>query len=1087
MALIRKIFTYSGFNSTGVEREGSHILVTNSTFQFYVSHEQTFDQCPRHKHYTECKEYECKEVRVKGNTRRFAGFRDYLEFLEYYHLWQSQNASNKDWQTFYEMILGNMRQKPYFDLDYTNITLDEAETRVALVRGAVSKVIPGVILTFESHGMDKFSYHLICRDVYVESAEHNRCLANQVARQLPDKYIDTTVYSSLQNFRLFDSTKRGKKRFKTLCSQDTKLHYSDATVASVNATQPIDKMRWRMIFKDSLITLTAEAKLFLVTGVSSRRRITIVKPHDFNDTELKFIEAMIPPNYTLRSWSGLLANLAYVDRKIPCEVCGRSHDHENPYIQIRGCRVLLYCRRAIADGKEPTYVRLGMIENTPISRLSLPVEEHHMKPPDIKGQVLAALTAPHTGFGDAPVSPISVVGGEMKICEAGTKESKVPGCKKSKPLTFFYKGRAVCKECYNASRSATVTKLEECKPQEISLPAVLATAPDVVDEIKEHVETIVDAASTSKTPVVIMSELLPMLKSRRVVEPYWSDIGRALSHVSHNAPEGLELWTQFGEPFGIIPSSSLYESFRSGNVITERTIGYYAMLDNKDMYDKWHTKWLDDAINIAINTGHADSIGEVIRRFFWLDLMHDGRQWWYFHTHKLNVDTPKAHHVHLMMISQAIPAISKRLSVILATIADREFAKKKGSLFKSLHDSIGRDKVLRGIEPFFFVEGFSAKCDANANLTGWANCVIECDEKKAMSRWGKPEDYITMSSSTWYRESYTLEHPDVVEVMDFISKIHVDAGTRRYFLKDCSSFLLGRNGEKIFRVWSGDTNAGKSIVIKLLQETFSRGKYIIDFPSTLLCEEKKSSSGPTPEMAQAKGARIGIISEGGALMLSDLIKRHTGGDSYFARNPYEKGGSVEAFYKLVYICNRIAEMKNEDAATRARFRVTPFRSTFVDDLSTVDEKKKVKGRHFLKNPFFEQNIPKMASPFLWLLVTHFSIYKEEGLVPPKQVTDATSKYWKKTDDYVEFIKDNIVNALDEKKEVILSMAITAADIYPRFKWWWKERSSDKIPDVKTFRAEMQRAGRLGPQKQYKWYGKRLTDTIAQPGPAPLLS
>lgn len=355
MTTLREVFKYAGFNSTGAERDGANILIANHSMKFYASHEQTFDQCPTHKHHTECRLAACKEPKTRGNTRRFAGFASYFDFLSLYKQWSKDNGRNHDWQTFYEMILGNAHQKPYFDLDYKGVTEQEAIDRVTAVRAVIAKVIPGVVLTFESHGADKFSYHLICRDAYVESAEHNKRLATLISQHLPAGSIDLAVYSSLQNFRLYDSTKRGKRRFKALSEADTALHYSDEIVKKFSEAQPVEQVRWFMIFRDSLVTMTAEAKLLAVPGTPARRRLTVIKAHGLSDTELKHVESLVPSNYKVKDWSGLIANLVPIDRSIDCPVCLRTHEHENSYLQIRGHRVFLYCRRAMATGVEPPY------------------------------------------------------------------------------------------------------------------------------------------------------------------------------------------------------------------------------------------------------------------------------------------------------------------------------------------------------------------------------------------------------------------------------------------------------------------------------------------------------------------------------------------------------------------------------------------------------------------------------------------------------------------------------------------------------------------------------------------------------------
>lgn len=734
---------------------------------------------------------------------------------------------------------------------------------------------------------------------------------------------------------------------------------------------------------------------------------------------------------------------------------------------------------------------VGAVETPSVAmpKLPLPMESHHPRGDPISAAAPAPKAAPPASSTPSTVADPS----GMKICKASTDKAKVKGCGQRKAASAFYAGRSVCKECINSNRRVdreAVASLAECKPKELIVPSVMPEEVQTDDELKDQAEAIKDAP-TLKSPAMMISELLPMLKRFRTTEPYWSDVGRAFSYVSHNDEKGLALWIQFGEVHGVDTTqcATLYKTFRGNDTITVNTVGYYAEQDSPELYQHWWNTWLIDALRNVVEQGHGDSMSTLFQRTFWLRLMFDGRRWWHFDAHHLNQDTSGCHNVQLHIMGGLVPIMEQFMypliadnDIVIQTTDKASFASKQAvkanktmkSLLLQIHDTGGRMKMIKGAEALFLVRDFERKCDANPNTTGWINGVLECTSVGVSCRWGKPEDYITVHSSTWIDSTYTWEDPTIIELMGELAKVFPNKKTLAYFLKDCSSMLLGGNHEKLLRVWSGGTDAGKSMIIKLMQECFTKGKSCIDFPAKLLSGGGKSSTGPNPETAQIKGARVGFIAEHDAAMDAAEVKRWTGNDTFFARKCNENGGTVTNLVKLILVCNKVAEIDREDAACRGRFRITPCLSTFVND-PPADPKEQIIQRRFKKDINYEVRLPGYASPFLWILMAYFTIYKAEGLVPPPEVVDATALYWEESDDYKAFIAERIIYAyLADGTTVNGEAKVTAADLYEGFRVWWKNRTpAVHPPNVKVFREQMQREGRLGKQHRYKWSGIKL--------------
>lgn len=604
-----------------------------------------------------------------------------------------------------------------------------------------------------------------------------------------------------------------------------------------------------------------------------------------------------------------------------------------------------------------------------------------------------------------------------------------------------------------------------------------------------------DDRSDDKDPMSMIQHLLPLVSIERYNrEDYWLDIGRILYNVSGGTEEGLNMWIAASNKATVLGRDKsacmeVYYTLRD-SPLTEKTIAWFARQDSKHGYGEWHTAWCQNALTEALSQVH-DDVAEAVYRVFWLDYMCTGlgkNSWYMFDKHRLK---PLDDAVYLRKdITNVLIPIYKKMrhdsSEESLSLNGKESEKKHleslisqiGGLIKKLGNQGYRSSIVNMAREKFYVEGFDLLKDANPTKTGWINGVVECCGGTAYFRGGKPEDFITMTTFIPYRSEFTWENPVVIELMKWLSQAFPDEELLRYFLKDSASMLLGKNSEKLFRVWSGEGDNGKSMIVKLYQATL--GMYCIDFPVQMLCGKTfSSSSGPNPELAQAKGSHAGIISEPDAdeELQAGKLKRFTGGDRFFGRLCNENGGSIEAFFKLIFMCNRIPNIPGADRAVRARFQIMPYVSTWSKDAPESEEEQR-KLRIFKMDPFFDRRVPELAQAFAWVIVEYFALYKAEGLIAPPIVREYTERHWQENDPYINFIRERIVMAFKnvELQEVDVTATITASDMYSPFKLWFRDNfPGAEIPAQPRFRQEMLQNGRLGPQNSSsrRWIGIKI--------------
>lgn len=643
-----------------------------------------------------------------------------------------------------------------------------------------------------------------------------------------------------------------------------------------------------------------------------------------------------------------------------------------------------------------------------------------------------------------------------------------------------------------ALSNETKLLLPQIAPANPLLSSIPVNETKLLPEMKAVDEKEKDSEN-DKDPMYLAKTLLPMLNVKRFdVELYWLDIGRALYNITNGSKEGLDLWVQYSAKATVTDRTkeictTKYPTLQ-GTPLTEKTIGRFAREDLPEQYQEWHQAWCQNSLVEALSGIHFD-VAEAIWRVFWLDFTCSGftKQAWYRFdkTHLKKMDD--AVYLRKAIIDELIPIYRRiRLEASQQSLPlsgednDKKqletFIKQIGNLIKNLGNPDYQTTVINMCREKFYVENFDKLCDANPKLTAHVNCVIECCDDGAYVRPGKPEDYITLCSHTPYLANLSWEHPLVVELMTWFQQCFPDKELLHYFLKDSSAMLLGRNTEQLFRVWCGEGDNSKSMIVKLFQAVL--GMYCIDLPMEIFMKIRGDSF--TPELAQARGAHVSFLAE--PYPDEDIqvgrSNRFNVSDRMIARMCKEHGGSMGTFFKFVLMCNRPPIIPAADKTLQDCFRILPFLSTWLRSGYPEDPIEQMKQRKFKMDPFFENRIPELAQAFLWVMVEYFPKYSAEGLKPPKIIVDYTQRHWEENDPYTKFIQECITYAyVSDQNELKIddTQNITATDLYRHFKVWYKEMyPGANCISQKDFAREMKQSQRLGPQNSKKrWVGIRV--------------
>lgn len=628
-----------------------------------------------------------------------------------------------------------------------------------------------------------------------------------------------------------------------------------------------------------------------------------------------------------------------------------------------------------------------------------------------------------------------------------------------------------------------------------------------VNEIKNNQRGYNDTPPTVNTneimiedDLIIIEQLLKMLSPERINNRhYWVDICKAIynSDKSEDKKKARNLCHKFSENLDNFDSEwaeDIFDDLGVDNPITVRTVAWYARLDSKKEYDKWHQQRYKPFLRRSLSCTH-DDVAQAFYQIYWLDFICGSvknKTWYIFNNHILR-EADSGREIRLKMSSDFkhyYEVLQFEISLEIKNTDDehrktalQQDIKKINDLIKKLKTVTYKSSIVTNLLDLFKDDNFERYANTNPNLMGIDGGIVECTNEYAVLREGKPEDYCTMASTVKLNPKFSWNHPQVRKVMKWMGQVFVDEPMMTYFLVLMAACLRSKNVNKLLGVLTGMGDNSKSMIKKWIEAMF--GPYSVTFPSYIFTE--KSKKGPSPELVAAKFAKICFCTEpaSDSHMQAEHIKSHTGMDRMRGRNNYENGGEFDVMYTLFFMCNSIPIITGIDKAVMKRLKIVPFESTWALDAPSSEEEQ-YKLRRFKVDFNFEAQIPHLAGAGLWVLIQYFAEYMKEGLKEPPTVGKATRRYFKENDLYDRFIRENIdrkyipgtQTSENEKGDKDPSFKVSITDLYQIFKGWSRTCfSSLKIPDNPVFMYHMLQL--IGKPVKKEYIGIAIKESITE--------
>lgn len=561
--------------------------------------------------------------------------------------------------------------------------------------------------------------------------------------------------------------------------------------------------------------------------------------------------------------------------------------------------------------------------------------------------------------------------------------------------------------------------------------------------------------------------------------PDWFEMGCVLFNIGEGDKRAFEMWHEWSK------SSKHYIEGNSEEYMQKiwdkmeirsfslGTLKHYAMKDSPHEYDCLLNEKINGELEQGISMAHND-IAKILHimysdRFVCADVEKD--LWYEFRGHRW-IKCQRAITLRRLISKELVGKYARLGNHMMSQISnpecndeqrDKLIAKNllTAKLMDKLKNNTFKNSVMKEAVEYFYNEEFIEKMDEDEHLLVFENGVY--DSRKKQFRDGKPEDYCTKSTGLFYR-SYSHDHPRVKELLSVIRKCFPNKNLFKFFEQTVSDLVQGGNRHKIFCIWNGDGDNGKSIIAEMLDKSF--GDYYYTPPTTLLTGKQQQSSGPTPELIPCKGARVVQISETDNVDILNCgtMKKLTGGDAFPARGLIKEPIKIIPHFKLILHCNKLPHVSADDKASWNRIRVLQFESTFVNKVDApVDEAEQWKKKIFPKDKTLKDRIPEFVDVFMWWLIERFEFYGDDDLYMPEEVTNYTNNYHMNNDFYMQFIDECLVKT-DDPDDMINKKLVKGL-----FTDWYKDSYPGKsIPNTPQLIESLEK--RIGKMNKGIWRG-----------------
>lgn len=306
---------------------------------------------------------------------------------------------------------------------------------------------------------------------------------------------------------------------------------------------------------------------------------------------------------------------------------------------------------------------------------------------------------------------------------------------------------------------------------------------------------------------------------------FWINVVKGINHSYQGNSKGLELLINCTKSYlnGIqIPKfyesnieetcKTFYERHKTNDIITLKTLAWYAKFCHKEKYCQWHKEWcLSEFKNPEFT---KENFIAAIQKYFWLDLICldvESFSWCSFEHRWIKRNNNREEFI-LFIQYHFMNFIESNM------INEPNFEEIKNMI-------LNIDSCIEELAILFYEKKCQLILDTNPLITRLNNGVIENYQNELIFRKMKPEDYVLLSTGIDYVKSYSFQNEEVKKCAKYFSGFFSTEDLSNFYEICCSG--LTQPNKKIFCNWIGENNNAKKICIELLKSIY--GHYFFEY------------------------------------------------------------------------------------------------------------------------------------------------------------------------------------------------------------------------------------------------------------------
>ena len=225
------------------------------------------------------------------------------------------------------------------------------------------------LLIYTSHGLTKRSFHIVitnhCHGNNIEAKKFFTLVFDKLPENIKNtRYVDSSVYSVKQQFRILHSSKFGKNRPKKLMETFTLngKEYKHKLLIDLERSTKKEQLKFLYNLEESLVSVINNCLLLPTFGAedTQRKEIKYTGPEiSLNDQSVNFALNLLSTAMGIREIKSIFGInkvessliMLKIKNRYNCLICKRTHESENPYMRINLYgQLYYYCRRSGESG-----------------------------------------------------------------------------------------------------------------------------------------------------------------------------------------------------------------------------------------------------------------------------------------------------------------------------------------------------------------------------------------------------------------------------------------------------------------------------------------------------------------------------------------------------------------------------------------------------------------------------------------------------------------------------------------------------------------------------------------------------------------